>query len=185
MEQKSDVEYRAEKLHKSSREKFEYLIREVVSNAIHATIIRDKHESDPQYTPQVEVSIDLGENAVEIVIIDNGEGFTELNRKFFTHLDTRNPQKEELHFHPIGQGRLAIVYFSDESCYESVYKNGNGEYRQKRFNYPEVALPLFDIEVSEGSKTDKVDSETILTLKIEKQQTYKRANTFFYKVSRH
>ena len=31
MEQKSDVEYRAEKLYKSSREKFGYLIREVVS----------------------------------------------------------------------------------------------------------------------------------------------------------
>jgi len=181
MEQKSDVDYRAEKIYKSSREKFGYLIREVVSNAIHATIIRDKYENDPQYMPRVEVIIDLGENNVEIVVKDNGEGFTDLNRKYFTHLDTKNSQKEKLHFHPMGQGRLAIVYFSDEAFYQSVYRNENGEYRQKHFNYPEVSLPLFDIEVSEGDKTDKVDSETILTLKLKKQQTYKRANTFFTK----
>ncbi len=145
MEQKSDVEYRAEKVYKSSREKFSSLIREVVSNAIHETIIRDKHENDPQYTPRVEVIIDLEEKNVKIVVKDNGEGFTDLNRKYFTHLDTKNPQKEKLHFHPIGQGRLAIVYFSDEAFYESVYRKVNGEYRQKSFNYPEFSLPLFDI----------------------------------------
>ena len=42
MEQKSDVEYRAEKLYKNSREKFGFLLREVVSNSIHATFIREK-----------------------------------------------------------------------------------------------------------------------------------------------
>ena len=115
------------------------------------------------------------------MIRDNGEGFTDLNSKYFTHLDTKNPQKEQLHLHPIGQGRLAIVYFSDQAFYQSVYKHKNGEYREKRFNYPEVSLPLFDIEGAEDDKTDKVDSETILTLKLEKQQTYKRADTFFSK----
>ncbi|OGR01658.1 MAG: hypothetical protein A2511_09685 [Deltaproteobacteria bacterium RIFOXYD12_FULL_50_9] len=183
MEQKSDVEYRAEKLYKNSREKFGYLIREVVSNAIHAAIIRDKNENHPQYQPQVEVIIDKDEDHVEIVVKDNGEGFTDINRKYFTHLDTRNPQKEILHFHPMGQGRLAIVYFSDNASYRSVYRQENGEYRQKHFNYPEISCPLFDIEVSDGSKTDKENSETVLTLKLIKQHTYKRANTFFSKYS--
>ncbi len=181
MEQKSDVEYRAEKLYKSSREKFGYLIREVVSNAIHATVIRANQENNPHYTPTIDVVIDFRENNCEIVVTDNGEGFTNLNRKYFTHLDTKNPQKEELNFHPMGQGRLAIVFFSDKASYESVYKNKDGEYRKKLFNYPETSLPLFDIEQSEGTRTDKVDSETILTLKLNKQQTYKRANTFFSK----
>lgn len=40
MEQKSNVQYRAEKEYKNSREKFFLLLREVISNAIHAVIIR-------------------------------------------------------------------------------------------------------------------------------------------------
>jgi hypothetical protein len=183
VEQKSDVEFRAEKLYKNSREKFGYLIREVVSNAIHATIIRDMNNDSPQFRPEVEVVITQGENQTEIVVKDNGEGFTDLNRKYFTHLDTRNPQKEKLCFHPMGQGRLAIVYFTDKASYESVYRQENGEYWEKHFNYPEVSLPLFDIEDSKGKKSDKNDSETVLTLHLKKQQTYNRANTFFKKYS--
>jgi hypothetical protein len=110
-----------------------------------------------------------------------GENFLPPNRKYFTHLDTRNPQKEKLHFHPMGQGRLAIIYFSDHASYSSVYRNENGEFRQKQFSYPEVSLSLFDIEGSEGEVTDKLDSETVLTLQLNKQQTCKRANTFFTK----
>lgn len=183
MEQKSDVEYRAEKLYKNSREKFGYLIREVVSNAIHATMIQDKLQGDPQYQPRVDLIIDYEESRVEIVVKDNGEGFTDLNRKYFTHLDTRNPQKENLNFHPMGQGRLAIIYFSDNASYCSVYRKENGEYRQTQFNYPEVSLPLFDIEGPEGCETKKANSETVLTLQIIRQSTYKRANTFFTKYS--
>lgn len=182
MEQKSDVEYRAEKLYKNSREKFGYLVREVVSNAIHAVLIRDKHEKDPQYQPHVYVTIVQEENKISIDVKDNGEGFNNLNRKYFTHLDTKNPQKEELHFHPMGQGRLAIVYFSDEALYESVYRDENDKYMQKQFNYP-VPLPLFDIEESGGSETNEVDSGTKLSLLFKKQNTYKRANTFFRKYS--
>lgn len=106
MEQKSDVEYRAEKQYKGKREKFGYLLREVVSNAIHATIIREKNKIDTQYNPNVKVSINIEEKNIEIKIWDNGDGFTGLNRKYFTHLDKKNHQKENLNFHPIGQGRL-------------------------------------------------------------------------------
>ena len=44
MEQRSDVEFRAEKLYKNTREKFGYLIREVVSNSIHAVLIKNPRE---------------------------------------------------------------------------------------------------------------------------------------------
>lgn len=180
MEQKSDVQFRAEKLYKNSREKFGYLIREVVSNAIHATLIRDKCVSDPNYTPEVKISINQSNDLIQITVEDNGDGFTDLNRKYFTHLDTKNPQKEKLQFHPMGQGRLAIVYFSDEANYKSVYKK-NDEFFEKNFNYPETSLTLFDIEGSDAKKSDEVVTGTILTLQINKQQTYKRANTFLSK----
>lgn len=181
MEQRSDVEYRAEKLYKNSREKFGYLIREIVSNAIHATIIRENNENNSKYQPKVEVKINKNTNDITIEVKDNGEGFTEHNRKYFTHLDRRNPQKDKLHFHPMGQGRLAIVYFSDNAIYSSVFKNENNSFRQKEFNYPETSLSLFDIENFDEVISDKLDSETILKLQIDKQQTYNRANTFFTK----
>lgn len=44
MEQKSNVEYRAEKEYKNSREKFFLLLREIISNAIHAVLIRNSKE---------------------------------------------------------------------------------------------------------------------------------------------
>lgn len=111
MEQKSDVEYRVEKLYKNSREKFGYLIREVVSNAIHAVIIRKNLNQQEGYIPRVEFAVTSGEGSVEIVVKDNGEGFNQSNCHYFTHLDTKNSQKEKLHFHPQGQGRLSVVFF--------------------------------------------------------------------------
>lgn len=39
MEQKSNVQYRAEKEYKNSREKFFLLLREIISNAIRSYII--------------------------------------------------------------------------------------------------------------------------------------------------
>ena len=146
-------------------------------------MIRKKNETASQYQPKVEIIINQDEDqkSFEIIVKDNGGGFTTLNRKHFTHLDTINPQKEGLRLHPKGQGRLAIVYFSDNATYSSVYQKQNGEFWQKFFEYPEENSPLFDIEGLEGNKTYKTDSETILTLNISKQQTYKRAETFFLK----
>ena len=46
MEQKSNVQYRAEKEYKNSREKFFLLLREIISNAVHAVLIRQSKEVD-------------------------------------------------------------------------------------------------------------------------------------------
>ena len=86
MEQRSDVEYRAEKLYKNSREKFGYLIREVVSNAIHAVMIRKKLSPQEGYIPRVEFTVVTKDASLDIVLKDNGEGFNELNCHYFTHL---------------------------------------------------------------------------------------------------
>lgn len=181
MEQKSDVIFRAEKIYKNSREKFGYLIREIVSNSIHATIIRKYNERQIDYKPKVNISFDISEHSVSITLIDNGDGFNELNRRYFTHLDWKNPEKEKLNLHPKGQGRLALIFFSDCANYSSVYVNAEGQYRIKSFNYPESeeALSLFDIEGADGATTEQNEVGTTLYLKITKQQTLGRAKTFF------
>lgn len=183
MDQRSDVEYRAEKLYKSSREKFGYVIREVVSNSIHAVMIRKHLRRQLNYKPKVEFSVVCDDSGYRLTIKDNGDGFNELNRKYFTHLDSRNSEKENLKFHPKGQGRLAIVYFSDRANYSSVYLDDKGKFQQRSFDYPERSASLFDIEDFEGVPTNEVESGTTLLLNINKFQTTGRAKTFFTKHS--
>ena len=69
MEQKSNVQYRAEKEYKNSREKFFLLLREIIN-------------------------ITFDENQCKIELRDNGEGFTEKNRLYFEELDKKNLEKE-------------------------------------------------------------------------------------------
>ena len=53
MEQKSNVQYRAEKEYKNSREKFFLLLREIISNSIHAVLIRQNKETN--FIPQLDL----------------------------------------------------------------------------------------------------------------------------------
>ena len=92
MEQKSNVQYRAEKEYKNSREKFFLLLREIISNAIHAVLIRKSKEGN--YTPELNLNIIVGDSQCKIELTDNGEGFNEKNRKYFEELDKKNPEKE-------------------------------------------------------------------------------------------
>ena len=55
MEQKSNVQYRAEKEYKNSREKFFLLLREIISNAIHAVLIRESKEKN--YIPELNLDV--------------------------------------------------------------------------------------------------------------------------------
>lgn len=178
MEQKSDVEYRAEKLYKNSREKFGYVLREVITNAIHASIIRLSKEQ-AGYTPKVNIKVSANEKEAEIVIEDNGEGFTATNRKYFTHLDLKNIEKVNLNMFPQGQGRLSIVYFTDSATYTSVYKDSSGIVKENTFPYPKLGDSLFDIENGDGNISKESETGTTLRLLIIKQQTLGRAITFF------
>ena len=85
MEQKSNVQYRAEKEYKNSREKFYFLLREILSNAIQAVLIRKKKEKDAgiAYSPEIKLTMTTQDNKCTIDLEDNGEGFTEINTKFF------------------------------------------------------------------------------------------------------
>lgn len=186
MEQKSDVQYRAEKEYKNSREKFSLLLREVISNAIHAVVIRQNKEKN--FTPKISLDIDFDEEneKCSIVLTDNGEGFTEQNSDYFNALDKRNEEKEQFKFHPLGQGRLAIVYFSDFAKYETVYKNKNGIFKKRRIPYPspvDNTNALFTVDLFADEDTQEKDSYTKLVLEIDRHQSFSRAKTFFNKHS--
>lgn len=183
MEQKSDVEHRADKIYKNSKNKFGYLIREIVSNAIHAVLIKYKNKVDDSYKPHVLFSSEHGEDGFLITVKDNGDGFNEINRKYFTHLDSRNNEKEKFNFHPKGQGRLAIVFFADQANYTSIHRTQIGSFKTLSFYYPEQSTSLFDVERNEGTTTDNQETGTILEIKISRPSTVGRAKTFFSKQS--
>lgn len=71
------------------------------------------------------------DKSCEIDLEDNGEGFTKVNSDCFDELDKKNEEKVRYNFHPLGQGRLAIVFFADSSLYETVFMNENGELKKK------------------------------------------------------
>lgn len=177
MEQKSNVQYRAEKEYKNSREKFFLLLREIISNAIHAVIIKQSKETN--FIPELKLNIEFDDSKCAIELFDNGDGFNEDNQKYFEELDKKNPEKERLHFHPLGQGRLAIVYFTDSAEYETVYMGKNGKYYKRIIPYPSISENLFSFQ--EFSEEEEVKNSTYTKLKIQitKQQTLGRAKTFF------
>ncbi len=176
MEQKSNVQYRADKEYKNSREKFFLLLREIISNAIHAVLIRKSKEEN--YIPKLNLNIVFDDTQSKIELIDNGEGFNEKNQKYFEELDKKNPEKEKLNFHPLGQGRLAIVYFSDSAEYETVYKDENNNYNKRTIPYPSTTEGLFSFSEYKEEKAPN-STYTKLTILINKQQTLGRAKTFF------
>lgn len=177
MEQKSNVQYRAEKEYKNSREKFFLLLREIISNAIHAVIIKQSKETN--FIPELKLNIEFDDSKCAIELFDNGDGFNEDNQKYFEELDKKNPEKERLHFHPLGQGRLAIVYFTDSAEYETVYMGKNGKYYKRIIPYPSISENLFSFQ--EFSEEEEVKNSTYTKLKIQitKQQTLGRSKTFF------
>lgn len=183
MEQKSNVQNRAEKEYKNSREKFYLLLREIISNSIQAVLIRkDKDiQSHKRYSPELTLNVSYSDKRCSIELRDNGEGFTEINTQCFDELDKRNPEKERYNFHPLGQGRLAIVFFTDKANYETVYKDEKGIMRKKFFPYPNPEEGLFSLFDIEDEMTDAEDTYTILKIVIDRQNTLSRANTFFKK----
>ena len=182
MEQRSNVQNRAEKLYKNSREKFYFLLREILSNSIQAVLIRKGKEiCKKEYAPEVSLEVNFTDKECTIKLKDNGEGFTSNNTICFDELDKRNEEKEKNHFHPLGQGRLAIIYFADSAIYETVYRDAKGELKSKKFPYPKQEEGLFSLIDFEEDVTDAKDTYTLLKIEINKQQTYGRANTFFKK----
>lgn len=178
MEQKSNVQSRAEKEYKNSREKFFLLLREIISNSIHAVLIRQTKET-ADFIPELKLDITLEDTQCKIALRDNGEGFTEKNRDCFGEIDKINQEKKNFNFHPLGQGRLSLLYFADMSTYETVYKDEDGAYHKRTILYPKPSEGMFDFAEFDEEKTQLLDSYTTLTVLVNKQNTLGRAKTFF------
>lgn len=151
-------------------------MREIISNAVHAVLIRQSKEVD--FIPKVDLDITFDDTLCKIELTDNGEGFNEKNRKYFEELDQKNPEKEKHNFHPLGQGRLAIIYFADSAVYETVYKDENGKYNKRTIPYPNETEGVFSFEEFKEEEASN-NTYTKLTILINKQQTLGRAKTFF------
>jgi len=186
MEQKSNVQNRAEKEYKNSREKFYLLLREIVSNSIQAVLIRkDKLKNKSVYHPELTLDISFSEEEKKcnIRLKDNGEGFTKNNADCFNELDKKNSEKERYNYHPLGQGRLAIVYFSDKAVFETAYRIDDGSLKRREFPYPNPNDGLYSLFDFDELTANVEDSYTLLKIAIEKQNTLSRAKTFFKKYS--
>lgn len=183
MEQKSNVLFRAEKEYKRRREGFACLLREIISNSLHAVLIRQSKECE--FVPEIELNLAFNDKSepYQIDLTDNGEGFTAENRSYFEELDKKNLEKEQHHFHPLGQGRLAIVYFCDAAEYETVYKDENGSLKKRTIPYPPDSnqYSLFDFNSFPENQSTQNDSYTKLTVRLTTKPTVERAKTFFLK----
>lgn len=181
MEQTSNVQNRAEKEYKGSREKFYFLLREIISNSFHSVLIRKDKEkaAGKEYTPKLILKISFTEKNCTIELEDNGEGFTKINSECFDELDKKNTEKVRYNFHPLGQGRLAIVYFADSSSYETVFLDDNGDLKKKRFPYPDAQDRVYSLSLFDNEEATLQDTYTKLNVQVKSQQKFGRANTFF------
>lgn len=183
MEQTSNVQNRAEKEYKGSREKFYFLLREIISNSFHSVLIRKDKEGKKRndYAPKLVLKITFMDKSCEIDLEDNGEGFTKVNSDCFDELDKKNEEKVRYNFHPLGQGRLAIVYFADSSLYETVFLNENGELKKKKFPYPDTQDRIYSLSLFDNEEAPLQDTYTRINIQVKTQQKYGRAKTFFRK----
>ena len=95
MKQHSNIQYRAEKEYKNARAKFYLLLREIISNSLHALIIRKSKELSFNPKLSLDVNINYETEECEILLTDNGEGFTTQNVVYFNELDKKNIEKEK------------------------------------------------------------------------------------------
>lgn len=183
MEQTSNVQNRAEKEYKGSREKFYFLLREIISNSFHSVLIRKDKEKrkGSDYAPKLILNISFTDKNCVIELEDNGEGFTKVNSECFDELDKKNHEKVRYNFHPLGQGRLAIVYFADSSTYETVFLNENGKLKKKKFPYPDTQDRVYSLSLFDNEETVLQDTYTKISVQVKGQQKYGRAKTFFKK----
>ena len=175
MQHKSEVERRAEKEYKNKKHGFSYLLREVISNALHSCVL-----SQDCAQPRIDLNIFYEEDKTSVEVSDNGEGFTKENYDCFEVLDSLNAKKEDQHFFPKGQGRLAIVYYTDSCEFNSTFLE-NGSVYIRRFLYPKKDdVGLFDAsECSKCNESENPEIKTKISMICTTQQKQLRAKTFF------
>lgn len=83
----------AAQTYKNKKKAVELILREAVSNAIHACII-EYRQDNIGYLPQISIYINSKENNIKI--IDNGVGFSESDKKNFFDIAKSNELKQKI-----------------------------------------------------------------------------------------
>ena len=161
----TDLIHRSKKEYKNKG--FEFVIREALTNAIHACIMSKK---DMQ---EIVININTNNNNYNILIKDNGIGFDDHEYHCITKLDLENDNKISNNLPSLGQGRLSFIYFCSNIKYVSIYKKDNQFYKRE-FTYPNKD-ELFQCD------SNDVSTENETYTKLELETSSKSAKTFFEK----
>lgn len=150
----------AQNFYKSKKNGAEIVLREMISNAIHACFIK-KEESkskNSNYIPEVFISIQ-GEYK-QFIIKDNGCGFCNQDKEVFADLAESNQLKKKYYLPSKGLGRLALVHFPTNATFKTI--NDGLDPRGLSFDYPEKGdqLPFF----CERKEETKEESGTEVTI---------------------
>ena len=126
----------ATSFYKNKRNAVELILREAISNAIHACIIQYKQNENNKYLPEISIIINSEEKSIKIE--DNGIGFSEDDKRLFFDIAKSNILKQENKLPSKGLGRLVFIYFAKNIHYETTHNK-----KFISFEYPQQEDNLF------------------------------------------
>lgn len=147
----------ATNFYKGKKNAVELILREAISNAIHACIIEYKQENQG-YLPKISIYVNSQDNSIKI--IDNGIGFSQSDKKIFFDLARSNSLKQENNLPSKGLGRLALVYFGKNISFNTAHNK-----QSFSFKYPSDR-DLFT-ELNEQAQDTKDPNGTSLNLNVD------------------
>lgn len=163
----------ATNFYKSKKNAVELILREAISNAIHACIMEYKQENR-DYLPEISIHIDSQNNAIKIK--DNGIGFSESDKKIFFDIAQSNSLKQQSNLPSKGLGRLVFVYFGKNISFETSHNK-----KSFSFMYP----PEIDLFTTINEQPKDTDNSNGTTLNLNVDENYmetfiKKFNTINY-----
>ena len=151
----------ATSFYRNKRNAVELILREAISNSIHACIIQCKYNENNKYSPEISIKINSEEKSIKIE--DNGIGFSEDDKKLFFDIAKSNILKQENKLPSKGLGRLVFIYFAKNIHYETTHNK-----KFISFEYPQQESNLFKIYNQEFENTYK-ENGTSLSLNIDEK----------------
>ncbi len=145
----------ATSFYKNKRNAVELILREAISNAIHACIIQYKQNENNKYLPEISIIINSEEKSIKIE--DNGIGFSEDDKRLFFDIAKSNILKQENKLPSKGLGRLVFIYFAKNIHYETTHNK-----KFISFEYPQQEDNLFKIYNQEFENTDKENGTSLI-----------------------
>ncbi|MDA3079391.1 MULTISPECIES: ATP-binding protein [unclassified Campylobacter] len=138
----------AEKFYKNKHNGVELILREAISNSIHACIIQKETFKEESYQAKIHIKIQENQNGGIIVIEDNGIGFSEIDKEMLFDLGSSNETKINHRLPTKGLGRLVFVYYANQITIQTTNNN-----KFSSFSYP-ASLGLYIDSVNKDEKNN-------------------------------